>query len=81
MSKLKEQKTIQLDPPATEITPLGQDSTDSLSETQLCVRWARSPSSLNNWRKAGRMPPHFRRGQQVRYRLADILEFEKKSEQ
>ena len=76
MSQVKPQTKLQAAP-----LNINLDSTDSLSELELCVRWGRSLASLSNWRRAGRMPQHFKRGVQVRYRMSDILDFEKNSEQ
>lgn len=48
----------------------------SISETALCARWKKCPKTLFNHRKAGRTPPHFLLGNQVRYLIADIERFE-----
>jgi hypothetical protein len=50
----------------------------SFSETELCAHWKKCPRTLLNWRKAGLTPPHFMRGQQVRYLLSDIEAYEAK---
>lgn len=52
-------------------------NTDSISETELCVRWGKCPRSMLLWRKAGFTPPHFKKGRQIRYLLADIRAAEK----
>ena len=44
----------------------------SISEIGLCERWNISEKSAYDYRKAGRMPPHFKCGSQVRYLLSDI---------
>ena len=54
--------------PATPAHPLD----NSISETELCVLWNISPKTAYDHRKAGRMPPHFKSGTQVRYLLSDI---------
>jgi hypothetical protein len=35
------------------------------------------PRTLLNWRKKGKMPPHFLKGKQVRYLVSDIEAYEK----
>ena len=59
-------------------TTASQDYTQaSFSETALCARWKKCPKALYNYRKAGKMPPHFMRGKQIRYLLSDIEAYEK----
>jgi hypothetical protein len=48
----------------------------SISEIALAARLKKSPRTLLNWRKNGKTPPHFVRGRQVRYLIADIERFE-----
>jgi predicted DNA-binding transcriptional regulator AlpA len=54
--------------PATPTHPLDV----SISETELCVLWNISPKTAYDHRKAGKMPPSFKSGTQVRYLLSDI---------
>jgi hypothetical protein len=49
----------------------------SFSETELCGHWGKCPKALYNRRKAGKMPPHFLRGHQIRYLVSDIEAYEK----
>lgn len=41
----------------------------------LCV----APATLIDWRKDGRGPAYYKMGQQVRYKLSDILKWQKQS--
>jgi len=56
-------------------------TSNSLSEVELCQHWQKCRRSLSNWRKAGKMPPHFKRGREVRYLVAEIEKFEENSAQ
>jgi hypothetical protein len=51
----------------------------SFSETELCAHWGLCPKTAFNRRKQGRMPPHFFSGQQIRYLVSDIENYEKLS--
>ncbi|MEI6422247.1 MAG: helix-turn-helix domain-containing protein [Lentisphaerota bacterium] len=53
----------------------------SMSEPELCEYWQKCRKSLLNWRKAGKMPPHFRRGAEIRYLVSEIEKFEQNSAQ
>jgi hypothetical protein len=53
---------------------------NSVSEFELSAQWQKSRRSLSNWRKSGKMPPHFKRGREVRYLVAEIEKFEQNSE-
>jgi predicted DNA-binding transcriptional regulator AlpA len=48
----------------------------SFSEIELCAHWSICPKTAHNRRNAGKFPPHFKQGQQVRYLLSDIEAFE-----
>ena len=52
----------------------------SFSETELCAHWRICPRTAAYRRKAGKMPPHFRNGKQIRYLLADIEAAEKQAQ-
>jgi len=45
---------------------------ESVSEIEACVILGKCPRTLLIWRKAGKMPPHFMKGIQVRYLSANI---------
>jgi hypothetical protein len=49
----------------------------SFSDIELCAHWRICPRTSLNRRKAGKMPPHFLRGQQIRYLVSDIEAYEK----
>jgi len=53
----------------------------SFSETELCAHWTICPRTAAYRRKAGKMPPFFKDGKQIRYLLADIEQFEKNATQ
>ncbi|MEY3879719.1 MAG: Helix-turn-helix domain [Pseudomonadota bacterium] len=57
----------------SKITP---ENPVSFSDTELAVRLGVCVRTLLNWRKNGKAPRFFKRGQQVRYLLADIEVFE-----
>lgn len=63
----------------TQAAPQATYAQASFSEVELCAHWNKSPRTLFNWRKAGKMPAFFRRGSEVRYLLSDIEKFEKNS--
>jgi predicted DNA-binding transcriptional regulator AlpA len=44
----------------------------SITERELCKRWNITTNSVYDFRKDGRMPPHFQWGVIVRYLLSDI---------
>jgi excisionase family DNA binding protein len=46
-----------------------------LTQKQLAKRWSVSVMTLNRWRRDGRLRYHFM-GRQIRFRMADVLEFE-----
>lgn len=52
-----------------------------LSTAELAARWGVSTSTLRNWRQSGQGPAFFKpagaRNSAVRYRLVDILAYEK----
>jgi hypothetical protein len=52
----------------------------SFSEIELCAHWGICPRTALSRRKAGKMPPHFRAGRQIRYLLADIEAAEKQAQ-
>jgi hypothetical protein len=63
--------------PAINVTSPPQEQ-ESISEMAVCARWDKCPKTLFIWRKAGKMPPHYRTEptNQVRYLLRDIELFE-----
>ena len=63
----------------SKITALPVIPQVSVSDLELCVRLDKCPRTLLNWRKNGKMPPHFLKGKQVRYLVSDIEEFERQS--
>jgi allophanate hydrolase subunit 1 len=50
-----------------------------LSSIQLAARWHISTTTLSHWRLAGKGPPFLRFGNRVRYRIADIEEYEQQT--
>jgi predicted DNA-binding transcriptional regulator AlpA len=54
-----------------------QNSDKLLRTEDLAQRWGLSPDTLKNWRSAGRGPNFIKLGSACRYRLADIVEFER----
>lgn len=48
-----------------------------LSQEELAKRWNLSHRTLERWRWIGSGPSHFKAGGKVRYRLDDVLAFEK----
>jgi len=56
---------------------------ESISEMEVCTRWNKCPKTLLLWRKAGKMPTHYRTEpyNQVRYLLRDIEQFEQNATQ
>ena len=54
-----------------------------LTEQELAERWNMKPSTVRAWRVARKVPRYFRLGSgpnaQIRYRLEDIVTFEKKN--
>ena len=57
--------------------PTAVEHFPSFSDIELCAHWTICPKALYNKRKAGKMPPHFLRGQQIRYLVSDIEAYEK----
>lgn len=55
-------------------TPRRHD--DPLPERELAQRWNRSLRTVQRLRKAGLVPPFFRAGSAVLYRLEDVEAFE-----
>ncbi len=51
----------------------------SFSEIELCAYWGICPRTALDRRKQGRMPKHFKIGQQIRYLVPDVEAFEKLS--
>lgn len=51
-----------------------------LSTTELAARWAINAGTLANWRCYKKGPVHVRVGTAIRYRLADILAYERANE-
>ena len=49
-----------------------------LTQKQLARRWALSERTLERWRCTGEGPTYVKLGGLVRYRLADVEEFEQK---
>jgi len=47
----------------------------SINETEFCAYLKKCPRTLANWRKAGKMPPHFKVGQEIRYLRKDAEAF------
>lgn len=65
-----------------------QDPTDApenaapivhMTQRELARRWRCSPRSLERWRVAGKGPAWLRLNSRVRYRLEDVLAFERAS--
>lgn len=52
-------------------------SDESLTPLQLASRWKMSPGTLANWRAFGTGPTYGKRGRLVRYRIEDVIEYEK----
>ena len=52
--------------------------TDHLTETDLAKRWLIAPETLRSWRKRKQGPQYLKLEGAVRYRLADVEEYEKK---
>ena len=50
-----------------------------LNQEELACRWRVSPRTLESWRWRYKGPDYVKLGGQVRYRLADIVEFERDS--
>lgn len=51
------------------------------TETELAQRWAISPKTLQRWRCENRGPRYIKLSKAVRYRLADILDYEQAQRQ
>ena len=51
------------------------------TETELAQRWAISPKTLERWRCENRGPRYIKLSKAVRYRLADILDYEQAQRQ
>lgn len=49
-----------------------------LRERELAVRWNTSQRTLQRWRTKGLGPAYIRIGGVVRYRMADVLNYEKR---
>ena len=68
------------DRPKAQQSPITRDiairAETFLTERDLAERWRMSPKTLQNWRVIGRGPQFWKLGNCVRYRVADILEFE-----
>lgn len=52
-----------------------------LSERQLAHRWQKSRRTLQRWRSEGFGPAYILIGGSIRYRLADVLDFEDRRRQ
>ena len=52
--------------------------TDHLTEQDLAKRWLISPETLRSWRARKQGPQYLKLEGAVRYRLADVEEYEKK---
>lgn len=53
-----------------------EGSADILSEDQVAARYQVAPRTVQRWRSARRGPAYFYAGRHVRYRLADLLDWE-----
>jgi len=62
--------------PSNKPAPTAAEHFPSFSDIELCAHWRICPRTSLNRRKAGKMPPYFLQGKQVRYLLSDIEEFE-----
>lgn len=51
-----------------------------LTEKELAARWGLHPGTLAHWRSKGIGPQFVKLGRSVRYRVADVEEYERKSE-
>jgi hypothetical protein len=54
-----------------------QQVQEFLSQKELAGRWQLSHRTLESWRWRYKGPAYIKLGGQVRYRLADIIEFER----
>lgn len=52
---------------------------DRLTTDELANRWSMSSGALINWRDQSQGPRYIKVGRLVRYRLEDILEYERKN--
>jgi predicted site-specific integrase-resolvase len=50
---------------------------ETITEIEVCVRLGISIRCALNYRKSGKLPPHFKDGRTICYRLADVEAFEK----
>jgi hypothetical protein len=55
-------------------------TTELLTRVELGQRWKKSIRTLKRWEKEGRLNPLTLGPRTIRYRLGDILQFEKESE-
>ena len=51
-----------------------------LTPDELSTRWRIAVSTLKNWRVQGRGPTFIKLGENVRYKLSDVLDYEKQNE-
>ena len=61
-----------------------QDPSRLLTPSEVCTRWALSPQTLRKWRMLGAGPRWIKLGDarnaSIRYRLSDLLEYERAGE-
>lgn len=50
-----------------------------LSGRELAERWGLSTKTLDRWRNKGDGPPYLKFGSAVRYRMEDVIEFERRA--
>lgn len=64
-------------PPRTGASKADSNDHAFLTEKDLAARWKMQPPSLANQRSQGRGPRYVKIGEAVRYRLSDILAYER----
>lgn len=58
--------------------PQNQAEPVHLRERDLASRWKMSQRTLQRWRAEGSGPHHIRIGGSIRYRMADVLDYERR---